>query len=207
MLAKDSDDATTTTSASVMRTHSLGTSFAAHNSASCDCFPEASPFWYVAYTKPRQEAVAQAQLAQQNYRVYLPKLKTVKQPHDNHGVQFESLFPRYIFFQTSHAEQSIGPVRSTVGIANIVRFGDTPATMSHGSLLRIYRFEQHQHQSSAESLHPFQPGTRIRATSGPFMGLEGLVSRCSKDRVMVLMQLLGKETLVTFSAKDLNLYV
>ncbi len=161
--------------------------------------------WYVAQTKPRQEGVARENLLRQRYRVYLPRLKVLKQSRGRHEVGFEPLFPRYLFFQPGDAAHSIGPVRSTLGVASVVRFGGVPALMREESLERIRDFERSQNACDLSELTALQPGRSVVVTAGPLAGLQGLVAMVSKHRVIVLMQLLGEETRVGFAASALRL--
>ena len=61
--------------------------------------------WLPAYAKPRQEALAEGHLRRR-------KWTWVEEP----------LFPRYLFVWATD-EQSWAPVRSTVGVTSLVRFG------------------------------------------------------------------------------------
>lgn len=63
---------------------------------------------YFAQTKPRQEEVALAHLERQGYPVKLPRVTLLRRPSKR---------------ETQHAEQSIAPVRSNLGITRVVRFG------------------------------------------------------------------------------------
>ena len=54
--------------------------------------------WYVMYTKPRQEAVALANLLRQNYTVFYPQARVLKRrAGKSSNTVVESLFPRYMF--------------------------------------------------------------------------------------------------------------
>lgn len=44
----------------------------------------------------------------------------------------------------------------------------------------------------------------VSSTAGAFVGLEGLVSAVARDRVIVLMNLLGKDQTLKFDATDLS---
>lgn len=151
--------------------------------------------WYVAHTKPRQERVALEHLTRQGYEVYLPLLKIFKNVRDRQDVRFDPLFPRYIFFRPASAQQSIAPVRSTQGVAAIVRFGQTPAVLQPETLKAIRAFEASQNTASFEEISTLKPGKPVIVTDGPFAGLEGLVSMVSEQRVVVLMNLLGQQRL------------
>ena len=115
------------------------------------------------------------------------------------------MFPRYIFFQPRSAAHSIAPVRSTLGVMNIVRFGQEPAVMRSEVLRGIREFESRQNEASDDEISPFQPGERVRVADGPLTGLEGLISDVSQERVIVLMHLLGQDTRVSLSRHQLLL--
>lgn len=159
--------------------------------------------WYAAHTKPRQEHIAQENLLRQGYGVYLPLLKVFKSVRNRQEARFEPLFPRYIFFQPADAQQSIAPVRSTLGITAIVRFGQVPATLSVETLKAIQAFEAGRNTADFEEISAFKPGKAVVVTDGPFAGLEGLVSMASEQRVVVLMQLLGKQQRLKFGPHQL----
>jgi len=163
--------------------------------------------WYVAHTKSKQEQIAYDNLARQDYCVYLPRLKVLKRNRrlKCQELQLEPLFPRYLFFQPRFTSQSIAPVRSTLGVASIVRFGQVPATLSDEMLASIRNFEHAQNQSGLEAISPFRSGERVLVVDGPLAGFDGLVSSVAQDRVVVLMQLLGHDTRVSMTHHQLML--
>jgi len=161
--------------------------------------------WYVAQTKPRQERVAHANLLRQSYRVYLPWLKVLKQSRNRQAIAFEPLFPRYLFFQPCDITHSVAPVRSTLGVASVVRFGGMLAAMREDKLDSIRDFERRQNAADVAELSALLPGKTVVVTAGALAGLHGLVAMVSRQRVVVLMQLLGEETRVGFAPGALRL--
>jgi transcriptional antiterminator RfaH len=155
--------------------------------------------WYVVHTKVRQEQTACDNLARQGYAVYLPRIKILKRRRGRQQTQLEAMFPRYIFVRPGSAAHSIAPVRSTLGVVTLVRFGQEPAAMREEVLARIRDFEARQNDAPEDVISPFQPGGRICVVDGPLTGLEGLISDVSQERVVVLMHLLGASTRVTMS--------
>lgn len=159
--------------------------------------------WYVAYTKPRLEIVAEDNLLRQNYEVRLPLVRKVVRGK----VAIEPLFPRYIFVRPSSPEQSLSPVRSTIGINSIVRFGMEYAVLADEKCRSIMDFAKAQQEGGIESLLNLQGievGQRVFIKAGAFVGLEGLVSAVARDRVVVLMSLLGKNQALKFEATNLT---
>ena len=159
--------------------------------------------WYVVHTKVRQEQTAGENLARQGYAVYLPKIKLLKRIRGRQQAQLEPLFPRYIFVQPGSVAHSIAPVRSTLGVTALVRFGQEPAIMRPETLQGIRDYEARRNEASDQDISPFQPGVQIRVAEGPLAGMEGLISDVSQQRVVVLMQLLGKDTRVSLSQHQL----
>ena len=161
--------------------------------------------WYVVHTKVRQEQTACDNLVRQGYTVYLPRIKILKRIRGQQRAQQEPLFPRYLFLQPGKAAHSIAPVRSTLGVTTIVRFGQEPAVMRAETIKSIHDFEARRNAARDEDISPFQPGERVRIAAGPLTGFEGLISCVSQERVIVLMQLLGQDTRVSLSHHQLLL--
>lgn len=152
--------------------------------------------WYLAYTKPRQESIAQVNLAQQAFDVYLPLYKKFKKTEQGPVALFEPMFPRYILFRPGKPEQSISAVRSTKGIATIVRFGFEPAQIHNELVHRIRQHEQDRQRATLQELSNLQKGQTVRLKHTALAGLEGLVQSVSSKRVAVLLEILGRPTVV-----------
>lgn len=159
--------------------------------------------WYVVRAKVRQEQTASENLSRQGYAVYLPQIKILKRSRGRQQTQLEPLFPRYIFLRPESAIHSIAPVRSTLGVATIVRFGQILAVVRPETLKGTREFESCLNQARDQDLSPFQRDKRVCVADGPLTGLEGLISAVSQHRVIVLMQLLGKDTRVSLSQHQL----
>lgn len=165
-----------------------------------------SPTWYLAYTKPQQEAVAADQLARQGYGVYLPLYKTWPKAGGKRAAAgsagaapsavFEPMFPRYVFFRPSCASQSLSPARSTRGVSTLVSFGLGPAPVNPLLIDTIRSLEAQRNQADAQALTPFQPGAAVLLNADPFRGLQALVVTSSAKRVTVLLDILGRPTAV-----------
>lgn len=150
-----------------------------------------------------QEQTAFDNLARQGYSVYLPRIRLLKRIRGRQLLRQEPLFPRYLFLQPGSATHSIAPVRSSIGVSALVRFGQEPAVMLPQALEGIRAFETQRNEAPYEQISPFKPGTRVSVVAGPLNGLEGLVSEVSHERVVALMQLLGTTAKVTLSHHQL----
>ncbi len=154
--------------------------------------------WFLAYTKPRQEAVAHGQFVNQGYDAYLPMYKALRRTAEGMVPQRSPMFPRYVFFRPGHAGQSIAPARSTVGVACVVRFGITLATVSHDLIQALRSFEAEREHAQPAQMLSLQAGQRVAICTGPLKGLEGMVCATASERVTVLLELMGRQPQVTF---------
>lgn len=149
--------------------------------------------WYLVYTKPRQETLAQENLARQGYGVYLPKVRIMRRRRGKQEAVVEPLFPRYLFIQLDTQTDNWGPIRSTYGVASLVRFGAEPAQVPDAFVAQL------KSQEGQEGLHEWaepkmKAGDRVRVAEGPLKGIEGiLLARSGQERVMLLLEMLGKE--------------
>ena len=91
---------------------------------------------YVIHTKWASETVAESNLQRQGYEVYLPRLARTVRRRGRLREQIVPLFPRYLFLRLNEGSQVLGPVRSTTGVARVVRFGSSYATVPD-QLIRV----------------------------------------------------------------------
>jgi transcriptional antiterminator RfaH len=152
--------------------------------------------WYLAYTKPRQEQIALVNLELQGFQAYLPLYKKFKKTEQGPVAQFEPMFPRYILFRPSRPEQSISVVRNTKGIATIVRFGFEPALINDELVQRIRLLEEDRNHATLLELSNLKAGQAVRLKHTALGGIEGLIQSVSSKRVAVLLEILGRPTVV-----------
>lgn len=152
--------------------------------------------WYLAYTKPRQEKIALSNLELQHFNAYLPLYKKFKPSPQGPVALFEPMFPRYIFFRPGKAEQSISTVRSTKGISTIVRFGFEPAVMPDALVQCIRQLEQDRSQATLQEISNLKAGQTVRLLHTALGNIVGLIQTVSTKRVAVLLEILGRPTVV-----------
>ena len=159
-----------------------------------------SAHWYAVFCKPRGEATAEANLLRQGYSVYLPRLASERRKAGKWVASSEPLFPRYLFLQPRDATHSLAPVRSTLGVTGLVRFGAQPAVVPAALIEELRACEAAAAEGAASNTspalrrrEPFAPGAQVKFMSGPFAGLEGIFSEASgAERALVLLDLLGR---------------
>lgn len=160
--------------------------------------------WFLVRSKPRQESVALTHLARQGYESYLPLFATEKLVRRKSTVVQEPMFARYLFVRldTSGNGQSWSPIRSTVGVSELVCFGSRPARVDD-ALIATLRERESTQQASPTTL--FANGDSVRITEGAFAGLEAIYQmNDAEGRAMVLLDLLSKPVAMTIYAASLR---
>lgn len=147
------------------------------------------PYWYLLHTKPRQEETAFLNLNRQGYSCYLPKFKAQRIRCGKTEWLQEALFPRYLFIHLTHHPdgQTWAPIRSTIGVSQMVCFGGQPARIDDGLIHALQKREQR-----TEML--FTAGDAVMVTEGPFAGVEAIYSTTNPEqRALVLLKLLNTQ--------------
>lgn len=153
--------------------------------------PQTMKKWFLLYTKPRQEAIAIANLQQQNYLTFAPRVlvNTVKRqkPH----TEWQFLFPNYVFVQLSREADNWSSVKYTRGVRGFVRFGDgLPASLDDAVIAQLAALD---HQQAAQQLSPLaKVGESVHLAVGETW-VEALVTATdAAGRLQVLFSLLGQ---------------
>jgi transcriptional antiterminator RfaH len=166
--------------------------------------PPTSMAWFLVRSKPRQEALALTNLARQGFESYLPLFAAEKLVRRKPTVVQEPMFARYLFVRldTSGQGQSWSPIRSTVGVSELVCFGSRPARVD-AALIATLREREMAQEADPEAL--FTHGDSVRITEGAFAGLEAIYQmNDAEGRAMVLLDLLSKPVAMTLDAASLR---
>jgi transcriptional antiterminator RfaH len=167
--------------------------------------PSASPAtlsWYVVHTKIRQEALAMTNLNRQGFECYVPMIKMEKMRRHKATLVEEPMFPRYLFIRldTSGSGPSWSPIRSTLGVSQLVRFGGQPAVVD-SKLIELLRTREQMGQP--ERL--FKSGERVVVADGPFAGIEAIFKTAdAESRAMILLEMLSKPVAMRIETASLR---
>ena len=153
--------------------------------------------WFAVYSKPRQEHIALEHLQRQGFDCLLPLAINPYQRRSMRNLRIEPLFPRYLFLNAVADQQSLGPVRSTRGVASLVRFGVELAHIPE-TVIRAIRSRCDAHTGLVRlDPVPVEPGDKVRVFDGPLAGVKGLFQACSGERrALLLIEFMGRQTRV-----------
>lgn len=156
----------------------------------------ASP-WYVVHTKPRAEARALENLERQGFEVFLPMITLQKVRRAKLASVTEPMFSRYLFLRTTPQMQDLSVVRSTLGVSQLVRFGQSSAKLPHEWVVSLRAMP-----ALEQTL--LKKGDKVLLVGGVLKGLEALYMQSDGEvRAMVLIDLLSKPHLISYDAAHL----
>lgn len=155
--------------------------------------------WLCVYTKPNAEREALQHLRQQSFPTYLP---LHVDPADRQK-RITPVFPRYLFAQPFAGSWSA--MVNTRGVSAVLRRPNGSAqVVPHSAVdlllaqcapnLVIYPAEQPE----------FHENDPLRITVGPFAELTGIFRRSTKDRVWLLLEILGRPTEIAVARNQLE---
>tara|TARA_B100000029_G_C17602480_1_gene966287 strand:+ start:2766 stop:3278 length:513 start_codon:yes stop_codon:yes gene_type:complete len=148
--------------------------------------------WYLIYCKPREEKVAQEHLERQGYEVYLPLILCRTKQRGRTKKVIQPMFPRYLFIYLSDKTDDWTPIRSTIGVSNLVKFGINPAKVPENLILKLKENEQNKGFHDLPDIK-LEPGDHLLIAEGPFEGYEAtLLSQNANERVTVMLKIAEK---------------
>ena len=134
---------------------------------------ESNPAWYVVYTKPRQENIAEEHLNRQGYTTYLPQIKQTRKRRGKKETRVVPLFPRYLFINLTKGMDNWAPIRSTIGTVSMVEFGHNPRPVPD-DFITMLQGRQDPDGSLPEITTEYKKGDKVRLTEGPLAGYEAI---------------------------------
>ena len=158
--------------------------------------------WYVVHTKIRQEALAMSNLNRQGFECYIPMIKMEKLRRHKATLVEEPMFPRYLFIRldSGGSGPSWSPIRSTLGVSQLVRFGGQPAVVD-SKLIELLRTREQVGQP--ERL--FKSGEKVVVADGPFAGVEAIFKTAdAESRSMILLEILSKPVAMRIETASLR---
>ncbi len=160
--------------------------------------------WYLIYSKPQQERLALENLERQGYPSYLPLIRNRRRRKGRYASIIEPMFPRYLFVHLSDETDNWGPIRSTIGVANLVRFGMQAARVPDNLIEMMQGRDEEGVQALASP--DIQPGDQVRIVEGVMAGYEAIYqAKTGKERVVLLLQLAQDRTArIQVSAHDIE---
>jgi transcription antitermination factor NusG len=150
--------------------------------------------WWVCQCQTQREHLVRLLLMRHGYETYAPRIKV--------RGRISFLFPAYLFIR---AEQRFYTVLWTPGVVRLLMTGDRPSCLVEDIVNNIRKQEKGGFVKPPSTAKILEKGQNIRVTSGSFLGHIGIYDGMnSKDRVRVLLDLLGRKVSVEIGQKDIQ---
>ncbi len=157
--------------------------------------------WYVATTLSRKERLAATNLANQNYRSFLPIHLETRRHARKFRTVLAPVFPRYIFVILDVGGQPWRSVNGTLGVERLITDGERPLAVAPGVVETLIQSSD-QRGALIYKTDDLAIGDRVQLVAGPFAGSLGILQRLDgAARVQVLLELLAGPVKVT-TARD-----
>ena len=149
--------------------------------------------WYVVYTQPSKELLAQQNLKDQGFDVYLPRFKKIRRHARKVEEVLAPLFPRYLFVSLALEAQGWRSINGTRGVVHLLTQNDRPSVVPAAIIESFKSQESTEGIVALNSLTNLVKGDKVRILEGAFEGLSGTVETMDdKRRVQLLLDFLGR---------------
>jgi transcriptional antiterminator RfaH len=145
--------------------------------------------WHVIYTKPSQETRACIEITRSGFESFIP-IEHYSRIH-NHRKEActRALFPRYVFARFDPNSQPWGFLMNVRGVSDVLRSpSGKPLSLTDRAMEAI----RNRPDPDIVSRETYRIGQRIRINEGILAGYEGLYQGSPKERVMALLDILGR---------------
>ncbi len=155
--------------------------------------------WFVVQSKLRQEAVAEVNLKRQGFETYWPRIVQNRRFRGKWRKAIEPLFPRYLFVCLEQGRDDFAPIRSTIGVKELVCFGGVPKFLKP-EIIEEIKSRETDEQGTIIGSPAWKTGDEVRIIDGAMAGSRAIfLAQSGKDRVLILLGMLGQEQKVSVS--------
>ena len=160
--------------------------------------------WCVVRSHAHAEAKACNHLQRQGFAVYYPKFLR-RRSHARKVDWIPSpLFPRYLFVQIDFEKSRWLSIYSTIGVANLICFGDRPQSLPGEIVAELRACEDDKGYVNLHKRQSMEIGENVRILHGSFTDhIAKLVGLDDKGRVTLLLQLMGQSVRMKTSLNNL----
>lgn len=165
--------------------------------------PNSEPAWFCVHTRPKCEHLAASVLRNlEEVETFCPRIRFQRSTRRGKVWFVEALFPSY-FFARFDAARLLRAVKHSQNVIRVVEFGGKPVPIADQTIAELR--QEMEGEEIREVRTPLKVGDTVELTEGPMRGLKGIVSTLlsGEERVRILLEFLGRESLVEVHADKL----
>jgi transcriptional antiterminator NusG len=155
--------------------------------------------WYAVYTRVNQEKRVAESLQKRDVVSFTPLYSCLRRRTDRVVRLSRPLFPGYVFVQMDTGKRL--QILQTANVIRFVEFGGIPAVLARNEIEVLRNAPPHKLEP-----HTFlRVGQRVRIVDGPFVGLEGILSRRRGPmRVIISIETIMRSFAVEVQSTDVE---
>lgn len=164
---------------------------------------QSEPAWFCVHTRPKCEHLAASVLKTlDGVDAYCPRIRFQRSTRRGKVWFIEALFPSY-FFARFDPSRSLRAVKHSQNVIRVVEFGGNPVAIPDQIIADLR--QEMADSEVREVTTPLKVGDTVELTEGPMRGLKGIVTTLlsGEERVRILLEFLGRESMVEVSADKL----
>ena len=153
--------------------------------------------WYAMRSKPRKEDSVWEQMLNRGFETYYPRIRV--HPVNPRAKKVKAYFPGYLFVRVDLEEIGLNTFRWMPHSIGLISFDGDPAVVPDHLIHTLQKRVGEINEAGGELFDGLEPGDKVRISDGPFKGYEAIFNERlpGKERVRVLLELLGNERAVT----------
>ena len=162
--------------------------------------------WFILQFKANSHHQATKNLNQQGFETFLPMHESTSRRGNRFTSTVKPLFPGYMFITFDRAETEWHKINNTYGVSRLVTFNSIlkslPSTFVENLMMRC------DLSGKLLIIKNFKQGDQVKITKGPFANFITNIEKYETDqRMWVLMDLMGRKTLIQTSSDTLQPYI
>ena len=143
-------------------------------------------FWFAIYTKPKCEFKAAEDFRSINIEYYLPTITTLRKWSDRKKQIIEPVFKSYIFIFATEKERLYA--LTSPAVVKTISFDGIPAKIPADQIENVRKILNQKPEIYIQE-KVIKAGTKVKITSGPFAGVEGIVFLDSDKHKMLAVSI------------------
>lgn len=161
-----------------------------------------TPRWYALYLRSRFEKRVNEELVRKDVEAFLPLIQEVHVWSDRRKKVEEPLFRGYVFVKTDMRNKET--ILQTDGVVKFVGIREQPSAIPENQIEWLRRIIGEPKTIKRENF--FDVGERVRVTSGPLLGVEGIIVRHQTEtRVVISLTAIAQSVSVQVPADLLEM--
>lgn len=161
--------------------------------------------WYVLQLKPGGLDRARTNLARQGVQSFMPRRRCTARRGGRLVDGSRPLFPGYLFIEVGQNAPAWRSLNATYGVAQAVCLEPGRPVRIPDTIIAALRAASSKDGEYMGDPDPFLPGDSVRVVAGPFANVLACVEAApERDRVFVLLDMMGRDVRATLQPGDLE---